>query len=1121
MNPASQSNRRTLLYFAAIIAAVAAAFFFGYWQVRPPSGDRFIRLMNVGKNYYEQGNGAKAVEAFQQAALLRPAHPDAQLDLANAYLLAGKPDLAIQHARQVLSLNPNSAAAHYIAGCAYLRLSRFEDAVKELQTAKDIDQKVNAVTFQLGRAYQGWGKFDQAAEEFREVIQFESPDAPDYLAAHYNLGQVLVRLGQRDQANEMLTQYQKMLAERPSHPTDVNTLEQCVYTQPRVPFELEQPAQPGVQVVFSDATAAFFGNNAGKYRGPIGMIDVNHRGTNDIFVAEKNGGFRLLMNTNAAFQPHGDSLPSVPGAHYSRCLVGDLNNDRFEDAIMVGDKGVQAFRFATNGMITDATAFSNLRNCPAIDGALIDLDFTGKLDLLLIPPVTNRIRVLRNLGSMYFKDITSTSGVPASITTARHLTVNDWNNDDIMDVFVVRQAKPPLVLIKERGGPLTDTNSPADWPQGRALAVGDLNNDLRNDIVIAAPGHLECIFGGMTNRLELPTGDFTVTGLTLVDYDNDGWLDICARGRGLRIWRNLGQAGFREMTSDLGLDKLVHGQVVDQVACADFDNDGDTDLLLSVQDQGLLLLRNDGGNANQQLKLRLIGNRSNFSGLGVRIEATAGQWRTIRTVTQLPIEIGVGQHKQLDALDIHWADTAAASAEVPVDSRSTLVMLELLMPTGSCPYLYAWDGQRFRFVTDILGSSPAGLPASENHIVEADPDEYVWIGGQDRFPPRGSDYVLQITEELREVLYLDEAKLVIADHPAGTEVHPTDKMVPGKPFPPSGLITVSHRYPLLHATRLDGQDVTDRLQANDGKLVSPPNLRVPQLRGLAEPHGIILDFGPLAADRPLVLVLTGWLRFGGGMANVAGSQDPNLPFPFPTLQVEGTDGSWKDVDVTVGVPSGKTKTIVVDLAGKLPAGSRRLKLSSAFELHWDRIALFERQDSSPTRLTFLAPAKTDLHWRGFSDFEDLPWFVPLTPDYDKVQARPNWLITPAGWCTRYGPVDELVAKSDDALVLLNGGDELTLSFPVQNVPPKPPGHQRDFFLYSVGWDKDSDFHVLAGTTVEPIPFHGMDDQRYAEPQHPTPDRQWWMEKYNTRWVGPKILDRKSPTAARTTTAALR
>ena len=130
----------------------------------------------------------------------------------------------------------------------------------------------------------------------------------------------------------------------------------------------------------------------------------------------------------------------------------------------------------------------------------------------------------------------------------------------------------------------------------------------------------------------------------------------------------------------------------------------------------------------------------------------------------------------------------------------------------------------------------------------------------------------------------------------------------------------------------------------------------------------------------------------------------------------------------MGAPAGKTKNIIVDLAGKLPAGTKRLRLATAFEIHWDRIALFERRDNSQTRITVLPPTRTDLHGRGISEFERLPWFLPRTPDYAKVHPYANWTLTPAGWCTRYGAVDELIAARDNALALLNGGDELTLEF---------------------------------------------------------------------------------------------
>jgi len=194
-------------------------------------------------------------------------------------------------------------------------------------------------------------------------------------------------------------------------------------------------------------------------------------------------------------------LPSTPELD-TPAAGGDLNNDGLRCGD-VGDKGCKpSVRY--DGVATE-DALSPISERTGIDGALVDLDFTGKLDLLLIPPETNSVRVLRNLGNMYFKDVTSTSGVPASLTTARRLVTEDWNNDDIMDVWVVRDGQPPLVLVKERGGPLTDTNSPVGWPAGTAIAAGDLNNDLRNDAVIAAPGRLECVFAGITNRLRLAT----------------------------------------------------------------------------------------------------------------------------------------------------------------------------------------------------------------------------------------------------------------------------------------------------------------------------------------------------------------------------------------------------------------------------------------------------------------------------------------------------------------------------------------------------------------------------------------------------------------------------------------
>jgi len=323
------------------------------------------------------------------------------------------------------------------------------------------------------------------------------------------------------------------------------------------------------------------------------------------------------------------------------------------------------------------------------------------------------------------------------------------------------------------------------------------------------------------------------------------------------------------------------------------------------------------------------------------------------------------------------------------------------------------------------------------------------------------------------------------------------------------LWTLRPRQTIQKAVRSDGLDVTAALTAIDNQLAGPVRLRQPQLRGLAEPFSLTLDFGPLPTDAPLVLVLNGWLRFGGGMANIGASLDPHLPFPFPTLEAELPDGSWSPVPVDFGVPAGKTKTILVDLAGKLPAGARRLRLTTAYELYWDWMLLCEKTPAARNHVTTLGPDHSDLHWRGFSQFAPLPEWLPLTPEYTNVVATPPWRRTPAGWCTRYGPVDELVAHKDNALVLLNGGDELALSFPADRLPTKPPGLQRDFFLYVVGWDKDADFHVGQGWRVDPLPFLGMDDQAYDHLRRPTNLDDGWISRFNTRWVGPMVLSPSS------------
>ena len=1103
------------------------------------ASDNDLQHLLIGaRSLAESLHPAQALPLLQKAVELYPRDLDARLDLANDDLLLDQPELALADAQEALKLDPGSAAAYFIAGSADLRLGRFEPAVKMLSQARHINPAVAAVCFQLGRAYQGMNKLEAARDVLQDAIRLD----PRHPSAHYVLAMVLQRLGNSQEASRQLELHQEILGRQPDVQVTAATYERSTYTHMIVPLQPpEQPAPQGVKVSFTDITEAAF--QSARYRGPAAIINPGHTGKCELFVTEA-GGFRLLANRNGAFEPAAPLLPAAPGKNANGMLVGDLNNDGIDDIVVLGDKGTHVFTFAATGIATDITHSCGLANVIAKAAALADLDFTGKLGLWASGPDGNGMRFFRNQGNLTFKDFSAAAGAPRELPDVRQLIVADWNGDDLPDMIVGRQNQRPLLLRNQRTGPVTPDGSPRDWPIGSAIAVGDLNNDLRPQLVVARPGVIEITSGtgyqpvdadfgapsrpaspavGPVAAKIIPTGDFVAEHLYLVDYDNDGWLDVIAAGDGLRVWRNLGRNGFRDVTSELGLDK-IHGHV-NSVLAADFNDDGATDLLLDINDHELRLLRNDGGNAKRQIKLRLVGKRSNASGLGSRITLSAAGWRTSRTYERFPLEIGTGQHTKIDALTVHWYDLAVTlPPDLTFDPKHIVTITEIQLPTGSCPYLYAWDGKQFRFVTDILGAAPLGLPAAAGHLIDADTEELVWIGNEFNFAPREGNYVLQITDELRELLFLDQAALVAVDHPNNTEIHPTCKLRPGKPFPPPSLMMLGDRVQLKRATQLDGANVTAQLAEMDGKVVSP-KLRIPQLRGLAEPSGVVLDFGPLPTDRTLVLALTGWLHFGGGMANIAGSEDPDLPFPFPVLQARTPDG-WKPVDVVVGAPAGKTKTILVDLTGKLPPGTRQLKITTGFEIYWDRIALFQRaqrvtdaapepiagsgaQRATATRMTTLAPASTDLHWRGFARYADQPWYVPLTPIYNEVEQTAPWSAVPTGWCTRYGPVDELLAHRDDHVVILNGGDELTLNFAADRLPRKPNGFVRDFFLLTSGWDKDADYHVVRGATVEPLPAHQMNDQLYGQSNAPTGDHDQWIQRYNTRWVGPRMLPRES------------
>ena len=152
-------------------------------------------------------------------------------------------------------------------------------------------------------------------------------------------------------------------------------------------------------------------------------------------------------------------------------------------------------------------------------------------------------------------------------------------------------------------------NAPANFGRVRARAT-------------CVEGGVEVLLHSGGRQVVVPAS-VTTSQLNQIDYDNDGWLDVLAgmvpRGTAvvefyLRLHRNAGASGWQDVTVSCGLS-TVPVDMRSKVLAADFDGDGDSDLLFAAPGGRLVLLDNEGGNANRQLKIQLTGTKSNRSGI--------------------------------------------------------------------------------------------------------------------------------------------------------------------------------------------------------------------------------------------------------------------------------------------------------------------------------------------------------------------------------------------------------------------------------------------------------------------------------------------------------------------------
>ena len=439
----------------------------------------------------------------------------------------------------------------------------------------------------------------------------------------------------------------------------------------------------------------------------------------------------------------------------------------------------------------------------------------------------------------------------------------------------------------------------------------------------------------------------------------------------------------------------------------------------------------------------------------------------------------------------------AASGGVAAKNAQTLPVVELDRKPSSCPYLYAWNGERFEFLTDFMGGGELGYWAAPGVRAAPDPTEYVRIR-EDQLKERDGRYELRVTNELEEALFIDRLQLVSVAHPANLEIHPNEGLGSSTAAEFKLYAVRAARSP-LRAADDRGRDVLARIAKLDRAY--PDGFALHPLRGYAAEHSLTLDLGADLA-RPLLL-LTGWTDYAFSSDNVAASQQ-GLSLRAPALQVKDARGRWQTVIENVGIPVGRPQTVAVDLAGKFLSASREVRLVTNMRIYWDQILVAEAGDDQ-VHVERVEAAVADLRGRGFSAVATPDGREPYGYNYARVSDSSPWKALP-GRYTRFGDVRELLGATDDMFVVSRPGDELALSFDARALRPLPAGWRRTFLLYADGFSKEMDINSASPHDLGPLPFHGMKNYPYSPPERypDTPAHRRYAERYNTRVVAAPV-----------------
>jgi hypothetical protein len=976
---------------------------------------------------------------------------------------------------------------------------------------------------------------------------------PLHASAQFGLARALQQSGDTAGAREHLTRFQYITQNKLGAAISLAYGEQGKYSLAEEAAGAPEKVPAQIPVKFVDVTeeaglttkgAPTSSNDLVLFLGPGAcFLDFDNDGLVDVFLPDngKEGGMSLYRNLGGGkFEDVTKKAGLDPKTHAVGCTAGDYDNDGFADLAVSFTDHIVLLHNEKNGTFKDVTTSAGVvaGGAPALLNlgvTFIDYDHDGDLDLYVgggsrqMMPLEKRGGIThvevhevagnvmwRNNGNASFTNVTLDIGLLDGPSVAAVGT--DYNNDRAIDMVVSGGNDKPLVFENPREGRFA---TPGLWSQplssaSAGIAVLDFNHDGWMDLAfthMGAPGLTlwRNNQGKSFEPVSLPAINWVRGfGVAAFDYDNDGWVDLAAvgetkDGKGeIRLFRNLGPDGFKDVTADVGLDKI---QLKDPRALvtADYDNDGTTDLLITQNHGPAVLLRNEGGNRNHWLKLSLKGLADNKSAIGTKVEVFAGGNRQKFEIAgssgylgqnSTDLIVGLGRAKTADVVRMLWP-TGVLQDEVEVAADKTQKFTEIDRRGSSCPTLFVWDGHRYALVADMLGAGVVGHWVGPGQRNIPRPTEYVRI---DRQAIREKDGKLsfRFMEPLEEAVYLDQVRLLAVDHPATFDVYPNEYFASNPPYPVFKVVASDTRdaRPPAGARDEHGHDVLPDLLAHryfgDFEVLS--------FAGFTRMHSLELDLREAYRGGPLWLLMHGEIEYFSATSMYAADQAGLRPVA-PYVEALGADGKWTRVIDDLGFPAGGARTMTADLTSKLPPGTQRIRITTNLQIYWDSILINRTSQDQSVRLTPVPLARADLRFHGF------PLKIENQPPgnvayvYEQVSATGPY-TRPAGSYTRYGDVQPLVAAFDDRLAVFGSGDEVALEFDPAKLPPLPRGWARDYFFVANGYEKDMDFYAYNPTAVDPLPFRGMGTYPYAKGKN-YPLNETHLDdllNYNTRYV---------------------